>query len=60
MQLYRHVVNGARSVLEGSSYDYKEMIPNLIEDESLYNKSLGVTSDIVLKEMYSVSAAGSN
>ena len=34
-------------------------MPNVIEHESLFNKSLGVTSDIVLKEMYSVSAAES-
>ena len=34
---------------------------NLVEPESLYKKTLGVTSDIVLKEMYQVvSASGSD
>ena len=32
------------------------MMPNVVEEEALYRKSLGVTSDIVLKEMYQVSA----
>ena len=38
-------------------------MPNVIEPEALYRKTLGVTSDIVLKEMYQVvsnsSATGS-
>ena len=34
-------------------------MPNMIEEEALYRKSLGVTSDIVLKEMYYVNATGS-
>jgi len=32
----------------------------MIECESLYRKTLGVTSDIVLKEMYQVVASGSS
>ena len=36
------------------------MMPNMVEEEALYRKSLGVTSDIVLKEMYTVSATGSD
>ena len=31
-------------------------MPNLVESESLYRRTLGVTSDIVLKEMYEVVA----
>ena len=31
---------------------------NMVESESLYRKTLGVTSDIVLKEMYQVVASG--
>lgn len=33
-------------------------MPNVVEPESLYRKTLGVTSDIVLKEMYRVEAGG--
>ena len=29
-------------------------MPNVVEHQSLYSKTLGVTSDIVLKEMYEV------
>ena len=31
-------------------------MPNIVESESLYRRTLGVTSDIVLKEMYEVVA----
>ena len=34
-------------------------MPNLVEPEGLYRRTLGVTSDIVLKEMYGVAAASS-
>ena len=34
-------------------------MPNMIESEALYRKTLGVTSDIVLKEMYQVTSSGS-
>ena len=33
-------------------------MPNMVESEGLYRKTLGVTSDIVLKEMYRVEAGG--
>ena len=51
---YQAVIEGAKKVLERSTYGFQEMMPNLIEEEQLYKKSLGVTSDIVLKEMYTV------
>ena len=35
------------------------MIPNMVEEEALFRKSLGVTSDIVLKEMYKVTTTDS-
>ena len=34
-------------------------MPNMVESEGLYRRTLGVTSDIVLKEMYEVAAASS-
>lgn len=48
--LYRHVLDSARETLELQGYE--EVMPNVIESESLYKKTLGLTSDIVLKEMY--------
>ena len=51
---YQAVIEGAKKVLESGTYGFQEMMPNLIEEEQLYKKSLGVTSDIVLKEMYTV------
>jgi len=50
-KLYRHVIDQSRSVLE-SQYGFEQALVNVIEQESLYKKTLGVTSDIVLKEMY--------
>ena len=51
---YQAVIEGAKTVFESGPYGFQEMMPNLIEEEQLYKKSLGVTSDIVLKEMYTV------
>ena len=48
------MIEGAKTVFESGSYGFQEIMPNLIEEEQLYKKSLGVTSDIVLKEMYTV------
>ena len=56
MASYRHVLDRARASLE--SQGCREIMPNLVESESLYKKTLGVTSDIVLKEMYYVEAGG--
>ena len=53
------MIEKSRAVLESNQFQFEQMMPNMIEEELLYRKSLGVTSDIVLKEMYYVSAAGS-
>ena len=59
MPRYRKVIEETRSVLEGR-YGYQEVMPNLVESERLYRRTLGVTSDIVLKEMYEVVAASTS
>ena len=59
MPRYRKVIEETRSVLE-SRYGYQEVMPNLVESERLYRRTLGVTSDIVLKEMYEVVAASTS
>ena len=59
MQKYTHVIEKSKTVLEGGQFGFQQMMPNIIEEEQLYKKSLGVTSDIVLKEMYSVTATDS-
>ena len=46
-------------MLESQTYGFREMMPNVIEEEQLYRKSLGVTSDIVLKEMYTINTTES-
>lgn len=58
MPKYSKVIASSQQVLE-TQYGYQQVMPNLIEPESLYRKTLGVTSDIVLKEMYEVVSSGS-
>ena len=53
------MIDKSKEVLESSQFRFSQIMSNMIEEESLYRKSLGVTSDIVLKEMYYVNATGS-
>ena len=53
------MIDKSRQVLESNRFRFTQIMPNMIEEEALYRKSLGVTSDIVLKEMYYVNATGS-
>ena len=59
MHSYRRVLDASQCILEGE-YGYELALTNMVEPETLYRKTLGVTSDIVLKEMYEVRASGSN
>ena len=52
--LYERVCNSFKSVLE-DKHSFRRIVPNLVEHEEVFAKTLGVSSDIVLKEMYSVS-----
>lgn len=49
-RFYDQVHTGFEKVL--GSYD--KITPNMIENEETFTKSLGLQSDIVLKEMYRV------
>ena len=58
MPLYRHVISASQDVLE-DKYGFDQVMSNMVEPDTLYRKTLGVTSDIVLKEMYQVVSATS-
>ena len=49
---YRYIVQNFTKQVE--TCNYRRVIPNIVEHEDTFNKSLGVQSDIVLKEMYKV------
>lgn len=49
-ELWQRIEEKARYIF--SLYNYKEIRPPLIEDESLFNRSLGKASEIVRKQMF--------
>jgi histidyl-tRNA synthetase len=49
-EFWQKIEENARYIF--SLYNYKEIRPPLIEDESLFNRSLGKTSEIVKKQMF--------
>jgi histidyl-tRNA synthetase len=49
--LYSHVIETSQKVLE-NKFGFSKIMPNIVESELTFNKSLGLQSDIVLKEMY--------
>ena len=51
-KFYDQINMGFEKVLLG----YSKITPNIIEHEETFTKGLGLQSDIVLKEMYRVSA----
>ena len=59
VQPYRRVLETSQRILE-EQYNYKQALVNVVEPESLYVKTLGVTSDIVLKEMYEARTTSNN
>ena len=50
--LYRQIVSAFQSVLE-VNYGYKRILLNTLEREETFSRTLGISSDIVQKEMYS-------
>jgi histidyl-tRNA synthetase len=54
--LYSHVIDTSRLVLE-SKFGFNAIMPNIVESELTFNKTLGLQSDIVLKEMYQVTTS---
>ncbi|MBI4835237.1 MAG: histidine--tRNA ligase [Planctomycetes bacterium] len=55
---WRFVEETARAVFE--RYGYKEIRTPIFEETRLFNRSIGNATDIVSKEMYNVSATGSD
>lgn len=53
MRLHRHVVDTARNV--AARYGYDEMTTPVFEFTEVFRRSLGDTSDVVTKEMYTFS-----
>ena len=49
---YHHVVDSFKPIIQNQGF--QRILPNTVEHESTFTKSLGVQSDIVLKEMYYV------
>ena len=58
LPLYERVRTSFKDVLEGDRHSFRKIEPNLVEHEEVFAKTLGVSSDIVLKEMYSISGKG--
>ena len=54
--LYAHVIETSKQVLE-TKMGFSAIMPNIVESEKTYSKTLGLQSDIVLKEMYQVTTA---
>ena len=55
---YSHAIETCRNIIEQKGFHF--ILPNLVEYESTYNKTLGLQSDIVLKEMYYVTNSHSD
>src|SRR5580692_5127114 len=53
---HRHVVDTARRVAE--SYGFAEWATPIFEDTRVFSRTLGETSDVVMKEMYSFDDRG--
>ena len=50
---YLHIVHKCQNVLE-KEFGFEQTMARIVENEEVFAKTLGVTSDIVLKEMYRV------
>jgi len=48
---YQTIVDRCRAILE-QNYGFSPTLPSIVEQEKVFVKTLGVQSDIVLKEMY--------
>ncbi|TAH35893.1 MAG: histidine--tRNA ligase [Alphaproteobacteria bacterium] len=56
MRRHRHVVEVARDI--ASRYMFEEIIPPIFEFTDVFARSMGETSDVVSKEMYSMTDKG--
>lgn len=50
-KIYQIISDLSRNILQKYGYNFCQ--PNLLEDVNLFNRSLGTTSDVVTKEMFS-------
>ena len=48
---YEHVLAKCKPILQ-ELYGYRRIVPNMIEHKEVFTRSLGISSDIVRKEMY--------
>ena len=49
---YRHVLERSKPILEGQ-FGFKRLLQNTVERQQTFSRTLGISSDIVQKEMYS-------
>jgi histidyl-tRNA synthetase len=52
---FSHVIDSCKDILESKGFNM--ILPNIVESELTFNKTLGLQSDIVLKEMYKVTTS---
>ena len=58
-KFYRHTLDRSRSVLEGH-FGYRQLLLNMLERKETFSRTLGLSSDIVQKEMYNLTDLGGN
>ena len=56
--VYNHILNRSRPILE--NLGYQRLIQNVVERQETFTRTLGVSSDIVQKEMYAFKDLGEN
>ena len=57
--LYNHILRYTRPILE-EKYGYNRLLQNTMEREEVFSRSLGLSSDIVSKEMYQLQDKSGN
>ena len=56
---YDHIIKKSSKVLQ-SKYGYRRLLQNTIERKETFTRTLGISSDIVQKEMYAFTDLGGN
>lgn len=58
-KFYRHTLDRSLGVLEGQ-FGYQQLLLNMLERKETFSHTLGLSSDIVQKEMYNFTDLGGN
>ena len=56
---YNHILRKTKPVLE-NKYGYRNLLLNVVERQETFTRTLGISSDIVSKEMYCFKDLGGN